>query len=81
MDIKSGARLTINYDIVAGTGTVYLTERCGNHGRWSEDHGCDMEMNAAGTIAVNAATEDVTTLAATLDRDDHLSGCGRPDSG
>ena len=65
VDIKSGGLLTINNDIVAGTGTVYLTSGAGITEGAAKITAATLGMNAAGTIAVNAATNNVTTLAAT----------------
>ena len=66
IDVKTGGLLTINSDIAAGTGTVYLTSGAGITEGAAKITAATLGMNAAGTIAVNAATNNVTTLAATV---------------
>ena len=68
VDIKSGGLLTINNDISAGAGTVYLTSGAGITEGSAKIVAATLGMNAAGTIAVNSATNNVTTLAATTSR-------------
>jgi hypothetical protein len=57
--------LTINNDIAAGSGTVYLTSGAGITEGSAKITAATLGMNAAGTIAVNSTTNNVTTLAAT----------------
>ena len=64
IDLKTGGVLTINNDINAGTGTVYLTSGAGITEGSANITADTLGMIAANAIDVNSTTNNVNNMAA-----------------